>query len=1038
MRVGKDKLRRRRRFFTILILFSFIISALPGGMKNIRAEELSGQEPVETVELAAEVIWTGVPEEMTIPNTTLKLMSGENVVESIEVTDGSLEVKFTPVAKFNDVGEEILYSVSQDPLENFTTEIRDFVVENTYVEPVVVAEVVEEPVVEESVVEEPVVEEPVVEEPVVEEPVIEPKVEEPVEEPKLEELVLGLEIPEEELIGADMIDGEMDPSMIGKPVGPDGVILGAEMPYTPPGSAGNDLLPIAETFNRSMMSTQTSSLLPGEVIVDKYAKPVPGLVNTWDVTLRIEGKDDQKTSHIVLVIDRSGSMSGSKLDNAKIAAKNFVDALLVNPNTMIAVVSYSYGSGAYEATINSNFSTDANALKAAINTLSAGGGTNTQAGVRRAHQMLSASGTADYKHIVLLSDGVPTQSFVINNLDASKFESVNLIADTEYNGYVTEDNNIYYRTKSTLTDYNYNQTIGYGSAPYTRYDTYNYRYRYYSHGNSAIAQASIFKNNIVAGQTKTLWTIAYGLDGYGAEVLLDMASSANNARSATESDLTATMAQIAGSINSAAKSITVEDQIATGFEIPAASIGVYTKIPGSSTVNYDSSQRKLTWNVGDLVTPKPGDPTIKYAELTYRVHITDAILGVTPVNNTYPTNTYAKANYTNSSGQPVLNVPFPIPMVNPIFLTVEKILLDPNGVEITNSPQDFLINVKSDTVAGAYAYDRTFSVIPDSSITTTELRLADHYTISENAPNYDVTIEVYNHTTTSWVTTNDFTVIAPGISTDSGQQDILIRVTNQEKVVNVVANKIWEGGPTPRPTVWFMLYRQIGENGTAVPVPFNEIPGEDDIKQLVNGVTQVSWSGITQTNNLGQLYIFSVREVNSEGQPFTPAYYTKTENGLTVTNTYTLTTVVVSKVVTGNMGDKTKEFTFTVTLGQGAEFPELGTGYTINPNNPSEATFTLKHEEEVTLIVPIGATLTIVESDNAGYTVSINGIPVTVPELTVTVESEGTSIEFTNNSDVIIDAGVALDSQPYMLVLVLMGLGGVAGLIWKRKHLKFD
>lgn len=140
MRVGKDKLRRRRRFFTILILFSFIISALPGGMKNIRAEELSGQEPVETVELAAEVIWTGMPDEMTIPNTTLKLMSGENVVESIKVTDGSLEVKFTPVAKFNDVGEEVLYSVSQDPLENFTTEIRDFVVENTYVEPVVVAD----------------------------------------------------------------------------------------------------------------------------------------------------------------------------------------------------------------------------------------------------------------------------------------------------------------------------------------------------------------------------------------------------------------------------------------------------------------------------------------------------------------------------------------------------------------------------------------------------------------------------------------------------------------------------------------------------------------------------------------------------------------------------------------------------------------------------------------------------------------------------------------------------------------------------------
>jgi len=219
------------------------MSVLSGGMGNIKADELSSQEPVETVELVAEVIWAGIPEEMTIPNTTIKLMSGENVVESKEITDGSLEVKFTPVAKFNDVGEEILYSVSQVPLENFTTDIKDFVVENTYVEPV------EEQNVEESAVEEPVVEEPV-EEPKEEELVEEPKVEEPVEEPIEEpienpieqpvvqpteepveepiEETYANEVPQESLkavVGADSVDIQADIGVMAVPVPPpDGYI----------------------------------------------------------------------------------------------------------------------------------------------------------------------------------------------------------------------------------------------------------------------------------------------------------------------------------------------------------------------------------------------------------------------------------------------------------------------------------------------------------------------------------------------------------------------------------------------------------------------------------------------------------------------------------------------------------------------------------------------------------------------------------------------------------------------------------------------
>ncbi|HCW74022.1 MAG TPA: hypothetical protein DHM90_09780, partial [Clostridiaceae bacterium] len=130
-------------------------------MRNTRAEELNREETLTKIELSAEVIWTGVPDGESVPDTTITLMSGEVVVESIEVTDGSTLVKFTPVDELDAEGNVILYSVDQEPLENYKTVIREFVIENTFIPPVV-----EEPteVGSKSIVEEPKTEEPKTEE----------------------------------------------------------------------------------------------------------------------------------------------------------------------------------------------------------------------------------------------------------------------------------------------------------------------------------------------------------------------------------------------------------------------------------------------------------------------------------------------------------------------------------------------------------------------------------------------------------------------------------------------------------------------------------------------------------------------------------------------------------------------------------------------------------------------------------------------------------------------------------------------------------
>ncbi len=154
-----------------------------------------------------------------------------------------------------------------------------------------------------------------------------------------------------------------------------------------------------------------------------------------------------------------------------------------------------------------------------------------------------------------------------------------------------------------------------------------------------------------------------------------------------------------------------------------------------------------------------------------------------------------------------------------------------------------------------------------------------------------------------------------------------------------------------------------------------------------------------------------------------------------------LTDVTISKVVTGNMGDLNKGFTFTVTLTD-----EVGNEINFTTNQPSNviingnvATFTLKHGESITLTdIPIGSKITVTESDNAGYTVSytINGVDSAdvLDEGKVQILENDTKIVFTNNKGVIVDTGISLDQLPYIIMLVIAGLGALGIFIRKRKY----
>ena len=84
----------------------------------------------------------------------------------------------------------------------------------------------------------------------------------------------------------------------------------------------------------------------------------------------------------------------------------------------------------------------------------------------------------------------------------------------------------------------------------------------------------------------------------------------------------------------------------------------------------------------------------------------------------------------------------------------------------------------------------------------------------------------------------------------------------KNEVIYTTATKTWVDGPATRPTVWFKLYRQVGENGTPEPVPTVLMN-----KQLVSGVTEVTWRGLEQTDENGDPYIFTVRKWTSTATP---------------------------------------------------------------------------------------------------------------------------------------------------------------------------
>lgn len=410
---------------------------------------------------------------------------------------------------------------------------------------------------------------------------------------------------------------------------------------------------------------------PGSIKLDKDAAAVESETNLWEVTLGIKGKNFETTSDVVLVIDCSGSMKGDKLANTRIAAKAFGQKLLTEgSSTRIAIVTFADTAAAHNS---GHFydATELSAFEAAVEAAtSANGGTNQQAGLHVAQQLLNTS-AAGLKNIVILSDGEATYSYRISGT-VSCTEEVP-VEERLFGGYLYATSNVDWATANISC--NYDLRDGDGIDGYFKKSsgltilntTQYYANKYITHG-----VATIWEANQAKAAGTTIYSVALQAGTNGENTLKACATDATKDYYAiastdnVEETLTTAFTSIAGSIAIAARNGVVNDPMGENVQLSfSGSAPVITTDKAvydaghadiyisQGTATYDAETRSISWTVGSV--SEVDNPIMKY-----KVGIRD---GHNPsTGEVLDTNKRTTFSYINYLGDGTVGE-FPIPKV---------------------------------------------------------------------------------------------------------------------------------------------------------------------------------------------------------------------------------------------------------------------------------------------------------------------------------------------------------------------------------------
>lgn len=255
----------------------------------------------------------------------------------------------------------------------------------------------------------------------------------------------------------------------------------------------------------------------------------------------------------------------------------------------------------------------------------------------------------------------------------------------------------------------------------------------------------------------------------------------------------------------------------------------------------------------------------------------------------------------------------------------------------------------------------------------------------------------------------------------------------------------------------YVVYAGVGTPTVGNPITFT--PAASDIGQTaLTGTTTISFAnvtfqapgiyhytvtetagsydGITYDTTTKDLYVYVVNGTNGleiEGAVLRDT--TGKSDGFT--NAYATGDLTITKTVTGNQGDKNKDFSFTVKVDGAA-----GEQYKIVVNNGTAAVLTSGTETTITLqhgqsavIYGLSAndayTVTETNYSSDGYTTTITGAD-TSNGLVATGKGADT-ITYTNDKNVGTPTGVLMNIAPYAIMIVLAGVCAVL-FLRKKNH----
>lgn len=146
--------------------------------------------------------------------------------------------------------------------------------------------------------------------------------------------------------------------------------------------------------------------------------------------------------------------------------------------------------------------------------------------------------------------------------------------------------------------------------------------------------------------------------------------------------------------------------------------------------------------------------------------------------------------------------------------------------------------------------------------------------------------------------------------------------------------------------------------------------------------------------------------------------------------------LTITKTVTGNFGDKSKAFQFSMQVDGGNSIKLTAKGTALPKGSQSDYIFSLKHGENIVIEgMPVGKKIVLAETNAEQYTVSFNDTVETnrnyVNEKGLTADTEIAVVNYRYTQP---DTGVFVDSLPYILIIACVA--GVAALFLIRRRKK--